>query len=48
MNWASDLIVGLAGLTSSVAAIAIGAVIVVTAGQLALLACRRWGPCSAN
>ena len=48
MNWASDLIVGLAGLTSSVATIAIGAVIVVTVGQLALLACRRWGPCSAS
>lgn len=48
MSWASDLIVGLAGVTSSVAAIAIGAVIIVTVGQLALLACRRWGFCSAS
>jgi hypothetical protein len=48
MEMLSDLIVGLAGLTSTVAAVAIGAVIVVTVGQVALLACRRWGFCSAG
>ena len=48
MELLSDLVVGLAGLTSTVAAVVIGAVIVVTVGQLALLACRRWGFCSAG
>lgn len=48
MELVSDLVVGLAGITSTIAAVAIGAVIVVTVGQLALLACRRWGFCSAS
>ena len=48
MQLVSDLVVGLAGITSTIAAIAIGAVIVVTVGQLALLACRRWGLCAAG
>ena len=48
MNWASDLIVGLAGLASTIGAIAIGTVILVTVAQLAVLACRRLGFCSAS
>jgi hypothetical protein len=47
MSWTSDLIVGLAGLASTIGAVAIGTVILVTVAQLAVLACRRLGCCSA-
>jgi hypothetical protein len=46
MSWTSDLIVGLAGLASTIGAVAIGTVILVTLAQLGVLACRRLGFCS--
>jgi hypothetical protein len=46
MSWISDLVVGIAGLASTIGAVAIGTVILVTVAQLGVLACRRLGFCS--
>jgi len=48
MSWSSDLVLGLAGLASTIGAVAIGTVILVTSAELALLACRRLGFCAAS
>jgi len=46
MSWTTDLVIGLAGLASTIGAVAIGTVILVTVAQLGVLACRRLGFCS--
>lgn len=47
MNWTSDLVIGLAGLASTIGVVTIGTVVLITIAQLGVLACRRVGLCSA-